>query len=650
MEAGYGVSRPQWLPAGASARRLFVAEVRAHPGRVAGAALACALTAAATGACVLLLVRAGSGDFPEGSVAAAQARDARDLLSLLLSLLLMCAVLVIGTTTSLWTGQRLGQFAVLRALGVTAGRLRRLVAGDVARLSVVAAAVGAVGTVPLAGLGHRLLRERALFPAGVPAPSAGQMWAVAAAVCAGTGAVAVLAALAGVLAAGRVRPATLLKDAGAAVASTRSRGRLVTGLAMVLGLCLPLLCVMAFLDLPVTIRAAVAPGLALMLIPTLAVLAPWLVPPLVRPVAAVLRVDRRVGRIAAAGLRAAPARTTAMAVPVLLAVGTAACLLGTGATMGEAVRAQTEQALRADAVVTAEPGHRLPAEPAALPGATVAAPVATEVVPPPTPYDDGPAPVAAWGADGRALARTVDLDERAGRMPALREGTFAAGATQADAHHWRTGQQVRLTLADGRHRTLTLAVIYRRDLAFPQFVLPRGTALAHTEAPHADKVLIRGAYQQWPRHAGQRVAARADHLDGLQPRAPADDLAARLIVSVVAGYTLLAAANSCALAQRDRRAQRAHLRAIGLGKGQLARCVLYECAGAVVVGAALAAATAVVCLVPFAAVLGAGVLPTLDLPWTLGILGAAVVAVTVPSVVTAHPFSAVREQLARRTT
>ncbi len=110
-----------------SSRRLFVTEIRAYPGRVAGAGAACAVTAAGVGACLVLLVAVSGRTYPENSPAAALAKDAENLLSLLLSMLLMGAVLVIGSTVSLWTGQRLEQFAVLRALGVTAGRLRWMV-------------------------------------------------------------------------------------------------------------------------------------------------------------------------------------------------------------------------------------------------------------------------------------------------------------------------------------------------------------------------------------------------------------------------------------------------------------------------------------------------------------------------------------------
>ncbi|MEU3569865.1 FtsX-like permease family protein [Kitasatospora sp. NPDC036755] len=631
--------------------RLCVAEVRAYPGRVIGVAVACALTATGVGACLLLLAAVSGPAYPPGSAAAAAATDTQNLLGLLLTLLLMSAVLVTGSTVALWTNQRLGQFAVLRALGVTAGRLRVLVVADVALVALAPSVVAAVaGTVPAAGFGRRMLIERGLFPAAVGLPSAGQTWAIAAGACVGTCAVAVLAALASVLAAGRVQPIDLLKDQSLALAPPRRNvGRLVAGIAMALLLCGPLVALMAVMDMPPVLQGALVTGLAMSVIPTLAVLAPWFVPLLVGPCCALLRlVDRKAGRIAAAGLRAAPARTAAIAVPVLLSVGIVVCLLGSGATIGAAVRQQTEQALRADAVVTAEPGSRLPARPAGLPGGTAVALIATEVTPPPSFYDNKPRPTRAWGVDGTALRSVLDLGEERGRLDELVPGTFAAGGTAAAAQHWELGQSVTFRLADGQEEQLRLVAVYQRDLGFPSYVLPADLALAHTPAPYADRVLLAGDPARWKLEPGQRLVTRADYLAHLRPRSVQDDLASRLIVSVVAGYALLAVANTCAIAQRDRRSQRAHLRALGLGRGQLLRCVVYEVLASALVGTMLAVVTAGICLVPLARAVGQG-LPALDVPWTTGVLLGVLVATAVPAALAARPLRGIRRQFATGT-
>ncbi|GCD43738.1 hypothetical protein GKJPGBOP_03420 [Streptomyces paromomycinus] len=106
-------------------------------GRVIGATAACCATAAGVWACLLVLLSASLAAPSADSPKATAVRSAQDIMTLLLSLPLMCAVLVIGPTISLWTGQWLQKFAVLRTLGMTAGRLRRAVTVDVARLALV---------------------------------------------------------------------------------------------------------------------------------------------------------------------------------------------------------------------------------------------------------------------------------------------------------------------------------------------------------------------------------------------------------------------------------------------------------------------------------------------------------------------------------
>ncbi|MEU2794270.1 FtsX-like permease family protein [Streptomyces sp. NPDC007100] len=631
--------------------RLFWAEIRTHAGRVIGVAAACCATAAGVGACLLLLLGAGLDDHPADSPEAAAAQGAQQIMGLLMSMLLMCAVLVVGSTVSLWTGQRLRQFAVLRALGATGARLRRMVAADVARLALSSAAVGAAaGALPLAELGRRLLIEQQMWPAATSLPPSAEMWGVCAVVCLATGGVSVLAALLSVRTAGRINAVDLLKDHESAPGLKRSRARLIAGLFMALTFCAPLLPVMALPGLSAKERAGVAPGLALFVIPTLAVFAPWVIPPLTRPLCAVLRaLDRRVGAIAAAGLRATPGRTTALAVPVLLAVGVTACMLGAGATLGHATQQEVASALRADAVIRAEPGAHLPADPDPLPGATATPVIATKAtVPGPArKRSSAPKPVRAWGVDGHVLARVLDLSAREGDLTKVTAGTFAAGATFAEEAKWKIGQSVDLTLADGTTQRSTLVAIYKRDLAFPRIILPRATALAHTAAATADRIFLTGPSSAWPAAKGQTVASREDYARTFT-RNPADDLATRLIVAVIAAYALLAAANTSALAQRDRVAQRAHLRALGLSRFQMLRCVLYEALGGGVVGVALSGLVAVVCLIPLSVTLGLGPLPAFDAPWTAGVLVGAVLALGVPAVLTAHPLLAVQRQFARR--
>ncbi|MFH8554381.1 FtsX-like permease family protein [Streptomyces celluloflavus] len=634
--------------------RLFVSELRAYPGRVAGAATAFAITAACVSAGVLLLATSIGASTSRDAAVAAQAEAAGNLLSLLLGLLLMSSVMVIGSTLSLWTAQRQSQFAVCRALGVTAGRVRRMIVADVVRLALLTSAVGAaLGALPLAAAGHRLLIGAGLFPSTLGLPDAATGLALTAGVCASLCLVGVLAALSAAVAAGRADPIGLLKDDGAALAPRRSRARLITGLSVVVLLCGPIVLVMLVGGLPSTSRAAVAPALALMIIPTLAVLAPWIVPSLTWPVGILLRVvDRRVGRIAAAGLRAAPVRTTAIAVPVLIAVGISVTLLGAAGTVDAAVQRETQQSLRADGVVTADPGTLLPAIAGPYPGGAGTALIATTVTAPKNtaaPFAEFTPPAAgtrAWGVDGDRLGTVLDLGVHAGRMADVKGSAFAVSANQADAQGWQVGRRVRMTLADGTAQTLRLAAVFDRALAFPEFVIPARLALAHTAHPTAEQILLTGRTSTWPVRHGEHVYPRSAYLSSFAPRSAIDEISVRLTVGVVTGYALLAAANTCSLAQRDRRALRSHLRALGLGRFQLLRCVIYEVLGAAAVGLMLAAATALACLMPLASAFGFG-RPVLGDWWAAAILAVVLTALVLPGVLTAHPLRGIKRQFSQ---
>ncbi|MER5786376.1 FtsX-like permease family protein [Streptomyces mobaraensis] len=622
--------------------------MRVYPARVLGAAFACAATAAAVGACGLLL--AAVEQSPAGAwMAGAQGmQDTENLLSLLITLMVMSAVMVLGTTVSLWTSQRLPEFAVLRALGTTVGRIRALVTANVLWLAALASALGvAAGTVPLAQWCRRLLVSRELLPESVVLPGVWTTVLVGAAVCAAVCCIAVLAGLGAIHSAGRVSAIAAVRGGTDRPADVPRRARLITGVAMVLLLCLPLLVIIMVPQVPDMYRAAMATGLALVLLPTLAVLGPWVIPVLSGPAAAAVRlVDRRLGKVAAAGLRGASGRTTAVAVPVLLALGISTCMLGADANVNKAVREETAQALRAHAVVTAHDGARLPADPPALRRASAVPVLAARLTTPPSFWEKHPKPQRAWGVDGKALRTVLDLGVERGDFGRIGAGSFAAGSTVAEAQGWRLGQRVRLTFADGRQEALRLVAVYQRDFAFPGLLLSRESVLAHTPDASADRIFLTGDSRAWPTAPGHRVRSHDDYLSRLQPRNPADSFATYLIVAIVTGYALLSAANTCALAQRDRNAERARLRAMGLSRPQLFRLVALETLAATAVGAVLAFFVSLVCLAPLASQLGQGLWPAFNWPWLTGVTAATLALTVGVSVFAAHPARRIGRQYA----
>jgi putative ABC transport system permease protein len=631
---------------------MFLAEVRMYPGRVLGVALACAVTAGVIGAGGALLV--ASEQAPESAYTGSSVRpeDVDSLFGLLASLTVMSAVTVIGTTVSLWTSQRLGGFAVLRALGASAAQLRTLVITDVIRLALISAVVGTAAlTLPLAWAGRRLLIDRELFPKTIQIPSTPTMFATAGTVVAAIVLVAVLAGFGSVRSAGRVSPTAALNEQGMEPSAPRTTGRLTAGILLFVFLCLPLIVISAVPAVPALIRVGTATALATMLVPTLAVLAPWLIPTISRPFAAVLKVaDPRLGKVAAAAVRHAPARTGAVAVPVLLAVGIAAALLGAEAGISTAMKDQTRSALRASAVVTPAAGNTtLPAPPPELPSGTVAtAVVTTHLTPPPSGWDKHPDPEKTWGVDPVALPRVLDLDVQSGAVADLGAGSFAAGKNLADSRNWQVGKPISLLAADGSPVSLRLVAVYSRDLSFPQLLVPQSAVPAADAAAGPDMVLLTGDPRGWPARAGDVVRDRAGYLAHYDPRG-GDALANYLIVAVVVGYALLSAANSSALAQRGQTTERAHLRALGLGRLQLARLVAAETLTAAAVGAVLAGVVALLCLAPLSLSLGLGFLPPLNVPWAVGVAAACVLFTAGPAVLAARPTLSVRRHFARRT-
>ncbi|MGI5338170.1 FtsX-like permease family protein [Streptomyces sp. CA-181903] len=613
-----------------------------------GAAFACAATAATVGACGLLLAAVEQSPLGAWASGSQGMRDTENLLSLLITLMVMSAVMVLGTTVSLWTSQRLPEFAVLRAQGTTAGRIRTLVTTDVLCLAALASVLGlGVGAVPLAWRCRRLLVSRELLPESVVLPGAGTTALVAGAVCAAVCCIAVLAGLGAIHAAGRVSVIAAVRGGTDQPEGGRRRARLFAGLGMALFLCLPLLIIIMLPQMPDMYRAAMATGLALVLLPTLAVLGPWIIPALSRPFATALRLaDRRLGKVAAAGLRGTSTRTAAVAVPVLLALGISTCMLGADTNVNKAVREQTAQALRAHAVVTAHDGARLPAEPPALQRATAVPVLAARLKTPPSFWEKHPKPQRAWGVDGKTLKKVLDLDVAQGDLGRIGTGSFAAGSTVAEAQGWHLGRRVRLTFTDGRQETLRLAAIYHRDFVFPGLLLSRESVLAHTPDAPADRIFLTGDGSAWPTAPGQRVRSHDDYLSRLQPRNPADSFATYLIVAVVTGYALLSAANTCALAQRDRNSERARLRAMGLSRPQLFRVVALETLAATAVGAVLAFFVSLVCLAPLANQLGQGLWPAFNWPWLTGVTVATLVLTVGVSVYAAHPARRIGRQYA----
>jgi putative ABC transport system permease protein len=204
--------------------------------------------------------------------------------------------------------------------------------------------------------------------------------------------------------------------------------------------------------------------------------------------------------------------------------------------------------------------------------------------------------VAAQGIDPRGADQTLDLGVRKGSLAELRSDTMAVSETQASAAGWKLGDNARLWLGDGTPVTLRVIAIYDRGWGFGDVTLHTEALAGHTATGLDDRVLIRtspgadlsGLARAYPASA----VIGTDQLTGELAR----DLAIsawlnKLLIGVLVGYAVLAAANTLIMAALARSRELSLLRLVGVTTGQVRRMVHAEQAG--LLGVALAIGTAI---------------------------------------------------------
>ena len=211
-------------------------------------------------------------------------------------------------------------------------------------------------------------------------------------------------------------------------------------------------------------------------------------------------------------------------------------------------------------------------------------------------------------ASGRGPAERAELRTRLTglRLAELREDTVAVSTAQADAAGWHLGDKAGLWLGDGTPVTLRVVALYERGWGFGDVTLHTRTLTGHTVTGLDDRILVRTG--------PDADAGTLEALNGLAARYPAAsvvgtdtltgelarDLAVsgwlnKLLITVLAGYALLAAANTLIMAALARTRELSLLRLVGVTRGQVKRMVHAEQAGllgvALAIGGTIAAVT-----------------------------------------------------------
>ncbi|MFI8093340.1 FtsX-like permease family protein [Streptomyces sp. NPDC086080] len=510
----------------------------------------------------------------------------------------MIIVFVVAGTVGLSVRHRRRDLALLRAVAATPGQVRRMILAEVGLLGLLAAVVGVPAGLFATGLIRDELVSREFVPDGFTVQGGPLS---AAAVTVAVGATALTAAWIAALRVTRIRPTEALGEV-AVERGLGSRARVVTGLVCIAA-ALSLTGLTGATDGQTALGAAM--GMLYAFVLGVALLAPWINQAAARLLGPVLRaVWGDSGYLAAANLRANARGMVAVLTALVLSVGFGGTVWFLQDNLQRQTVVQSRDGILAQHVLTG--GAGLPASATAearrIPGVVAATGVRrTSVV---VPGELGAQTVVAQGIDPVGVERTLDPKVRSGRLAELGEDTVAVSTTQADAAGWELGEKAELWLGDGTPVALRVVALYERGWGFGDVTLHTRTLTGHTVTGLDDRVLIRTGPEAGTEAALADLAGRypdaavvdADRLTGEL----AQDLAIsgwlnKLLITVLVGYAVLAAANTLVMAALARTRELSLLRLVGVTRGQVKRMVHAEQAGllgvALVIGGAIAAVT-----------------------------------------------------------
>jgi putative ABC transport system permease protein len=359
---------------------------------------------------------------------------------------------------------------------------------------------------------------------------------------------------------------------------------------------------------------------AFALILGLALLAPALIPPIVRLVTWPVHSSRgAIGVLVRESATSAVRRTASTAAPVLVTVSFAALISVTAQTSSHAYHTQDAARVPASRVLVPDGTPGLSdAAVATVPGISLLISTA---------YASGNTPIGAVGVP-------------AGTVPGLDGGTVAAADWALSQYGWRVGGVVPITFADGT--TVPMRVVSRLITAIPGGIaLDRKTLRAHDPSALTDAVYAAGSAGPPPGAVGARlvdVTTYAGRLDAQDDRLIW--LFVLLLVGVSVGYTAIAIANTLLMATAHRAGDFRALHRIGATRRQISWAVAGESTLVVGIGTLLAGVVSSVALAAVRSGLAesTGVPISLVVPWPtlLAVTAACLLLAQLASVVPAR--------------
>ncbi|MGW2107993.1 ABC transporter permease [Streptomyces sp. NPDC001948] len=474
---------------------------------------------------------------------------------------LFTTVFVVASMLVLSTGMRRREIGLLRTIGAAPGQIRRMILGEAAVVGLLGSIAGCLTGIAAAPLLHDILKGLDVTPPGMEITVAA--WPLLTASAVGIG-VSVIGAWAAGRKAAKVAPIEALLDSRPAN-NGMGRGRWIAGLS-VLGLGAVLAIATA------TTGADDRISMALFATMTLIVAAALLAPALVGPVGRCLTAPfQRRGSAAAVLIRselvANPRRAASLVAPVIAAVGFAVLLSGAVETMRVAYPAGEALKVAGQTIVT----------PDGTPGNT------DEVVAA-NPVGKAALPTRAFVGEQRTVLDV--LGTRDARWN--KAGEAVLGRRTASDLGLKQGQSVPVRFADGASVDLRISEVLPDDPARGDFVVARDLVRAHDPAALTDDIFVPAGTK-----ASAAVPGTALHdamkyaLDDYDTDAELTDSLAVMLIAIAVGYSVIAVANSMAMAAHGRRRDYAVMKSAGGTVRQLIELAAGETALLVAVGAGL---------------------------------------------------------------
>ncbi|MEU9197815.1 ABC transporter permease [Streptomyces hundungensis] len=493
------------------------------------------------------------------------------LISAMALLGLFTTVFVVASMLVLSTGMRRREIGLLRTIGASPKQIRNMILGE-------AAVVGLAGSIVGCGVGVAAspLLLSILEGLDVTAPDMEitiAFWPLLVASVIGIG-VSVIGAWTAGRKAARVAPIEALLDSRSANKGM-GRGRWIAGLSVLgLGVLLAISTATSSADNRV--------NMAIFATMTLIVAAALLAPAFVGPVGRLLTAPFQRGSKAApvlirAELIANPRRAASLVAPVIAAVGFAVLLSGMVETMRVAYPAGEALKVAGQTIVT----------PDGTPGNTdevvAANPVGKAALPTRAFVETKKAP------DSKTTGAATVLDVLGSRDPQWdKQGEAVLGRKTAGELGLKQGQEVSVRFADGATVRLTVSKVLPDDPARGDFVVSRGLVRAHDPAALTDDIFVPGGIKASDAVPGVALHDAAEFaLADYNTDAKLTDSLATMLIVIAVGYSVIAVANSMAMAAHGRRRDFGVMKSAGGTVRQLLFTSAGETSLVIVVGAAL---------------------------------------------------------------